>query len=84
MEESRFSTQSKSRDPEMLRELQKINEIEKSVMDMQTHLRFLLKKDQEEDKKTSKLYDSSIKLTNIKLQHATSRLQVDRARYRKM
>ena len=71
-----ISNKSSSRDPNLLKELEKIDKIEKSVGEMQAHLRFLLKRENEEEKKTQRIYESSIKAANFKLLHAENHLKV--------
>lgn len=60
----------------MAEELKKINQIEKSIADMQAHIKFLLKRENDEERKLSQIKEQSIRKAVSKITLASQFMTV--------
>ena len=59
------------------KQLKKIDEMERSVAELQTHLNCLLKQESKEKKKIDDLYSNSVRTAGNKLNHVSMHIHVN-------
>lgn len=57
-------------------ELKKIEDLERSVTEMQSHLNFLMKRELDHEKKNKNLYEESLKATSSRIKLVETHIKV--------